>query len=62
MSERKPLTWPARAVDQGEASVDGIQAAATAYGLDFVPLAQEQYDLVFPEPVWATPVAQALPR
>ena len=51
------------AVDQGEASVGlGIHAAAAAYGLDFVPLAQEQYDLVFPEAVWDTPAAQALAK
>ncbi|UCC88687.1 MAG: GntR family transcriptional regulator [Anaerolineales bacterium] len=51
----------ARAVDQGQATVGlGIHAAASAYELDFIPLTQERYDLVFPEPVWSTPVAQAL--
>ena len=38
----------------------GIYAAAAAYGLGFVPLATERYDLVLPEPVWSSPPAQAL--
>jgi molybdate-binding protein/DNA-binding transcriptional regulator YhcF (GntR family) len=51
----------ASAVDQGEATVGlGIHAAASAYGLDFVPLTQERYDLVLPEAVWGLPAAQAL--
>jgi molybdate-binding protein/DNA-binding transcriptional regulator YhcF (GntR family) len=51
----------ARAVDQQEATVGlGIYAAASAYGLDFVPLTQERYDLVLPEAVWGLPAAQAL--
>jgi molybdate-binding protein/DNA-binding transcriptional regulator YhcF (GntR family) len=51
----------ASAVDQGEATVGlGICAAASAYGLDFVPLTQERYDLVLPEAVWGLPAAQAL--
>lgn len=61
--EREELTHlaVARAVDQGEATVGlGIHAAAAAFGLDFVPLTQERYDLVFPEAVWNTAQAQAL--
>ena len=61
--EREELTHVAvaRAVDQGEATVGlGIRAAASAYGLDFVPLAKERYDLVFLEPVWISPAARAL--
>jgi len=51
----------ASAVDQGEATVGlGIHAAASAYGLDFVPLTQERYDLVLPEVAWGLPAAQAL--
>jgi molybdate-binding protein/DNA-binding transcriptional regulator YhcF (GntR family) len=51
----------ARAVDQAEASVGlGIFAAAAAYGLDFILLTQERYDLVFPGAVWDTPAGQAL--
>lgn len=51
----------ARAVDQGEATVGlGIHAAAAAYGLDFVPLTKERYDLVLPEAVWSQPATQVL--
>lgn len=51
----------AQAIQQGEADVGlGIHAAAAAYGLHFIPLTQERYDLVFPETVWQTPAAQAL--
>ena len=61
--EREELTHTAvaRAVEAGEASVGlGIHAAAAAYGLGFVPLTQERYDLAFPEAVWGSPAAQAL--
>jgi len=61
--EREELTHlaVARAVEQGEATVGlGIYAAAAAYGLGFVPLTQERYDLVFPETVWNSAVAEAL--
>ena len=40
----------AAAVNGGRADVGlGIQSAAKAVGLDFVPLLSEQYDLVIPE-------------
>jgi molybdate-binding protein/DNA-binding transcriptional regulator YhcF (GntR family) len=61
--EREELTHLAiaHAVDQGEATVGlGIYAAAAAYGLDFVPLTQERYDLVFLEAVWNSALAAAL--
>lgn len=39
----------ARAVAEGQADVAlGLQAAAQKYGLDFIPLFDERYDLVFP--------------
>jgi putative molybdopterin biosynthesis protein len=63
--EREELTHlaVASAVEQGEATVGlGIHAAAAAYGLDFIPLTQERYDLVFLETVWHLPSAQALVR
>lgn len=45
----------ARAVAEGRATVGlGISAAAIAYGLDFVPLGKERYDLVIPLEVWDT--------
>jgi molybdate-binding protein len=51
----------ARAVDRGEATVGlGIHAAASAFDLDFLPLTQERYDLIFPEKVWNTPAAESL--
>jgi molybdate-binding protein/DNA-binding transcriptional regulator YhcF (GntR family) len=61
--EREELTHltVARAVSEGEATVGlGIYAAAAAYGLGFVPLATERYDLVLHEPVWCSPPVQAL--
>jgi molybdate-binding protein/DNA-binding transcriptional regulator YhcF (GntR family) len=51
----------ARVVAEGRATAGlGISAAATAYGLDFVPLGQERYDLVIPLEVWDTPSLRAL--
>ena len=51
----------ARAVHDGQADAGlGIAAAANAYGLGFVPLVTERYDLVFPEEVWVTPAARAV--
>jgi putative molybdopterin biosynthesis protein len=51
----------AQAIKHGEADVGlGIHAAAAAYGLPFIPLTQEQYDLVFLEEIWQTPSAQSL--
>jgi putative molybdopterin biosynthesis protein len=62
-SEKVTHLAVAQAVDQGEATVGlGIYAAASAYGLDFVPLTEERYDLVVLESVWHSPPAQALVR
>jgi molybdate-binding protein/DNA-binding transcriptional regulator YhcF (GntR family) len=61
--ERTELTHltAARAVADGEATVGlGIEAAALAYGLDFVPLTKEQYDLAIPGEIWASKAIQAL--
>lgn len=38
----------------------GVQAAALAYGLDFILLTMEPYDLVMTEPVWELPGVQSL--
>lgn len=38
----------------------GIYSAAIAFGLDFIPLTQEVYQLVIPEAVWPTAVCQSL--
>ena len=61
--EREELTHlaVARAVDQGDAATGlGIRAAASAYGLGFVPLTKERYDIVLPEAAWNSPAVQAL--
>jgi putative molybdopterin biosynthesis protein len=50
----------ARAVAEGRATVGlGIQAAASAFGLDFVRLAEERYDLVVPAEHWEEEGLQA---
>jgi putative molybdopterin biosynthesis protein len=41
----------AAAIAEGRADAGlGLVAAARAYGLGFVPLARERYDLIMPEP------------
>lgn len=51
----------ARLISQGQATAGlGIHAAAAAFGLDFVPLTQERYDLVFSEEVWQNAATQTL--
>lgn len=51
----------ARFVAEGKADVGlGVQAAAIAYGLGFVGLTTERYDLVISEAAWEQPAAQTL--
>ncbi len=51
----------ARAVAEGSATVGlGVSAAAAAYGLDFVPLKEERYDLVIPMASWDDEAVVAL--
>ena len=51
----------AQVIESGAATAGlGIYAAAVAYGLDFVPLTQEIYQLVILEEVWQTAVCQSL--
>ena len=51
----------ARAIAEGRADVGmGVEAAALAYGLDFVLLTTERYDLVVPGTVWESSPVQAL--
>ena len=38
----------------------GIYSAAKMYGLGFVPVCEEQYDLLVPDYAWETPMVQAL--
>ena len=61
--QREELTHLAiaRSVTNGEATAGlGIHAAAAAYGLAFVPLTQERYDLAIPADMWPTPAVQTL--
>jgi molybdate-binding protein/DNA-binding transcriptional regulator YhcF (GntR family) len=61
--EREELTHlaVARAIAEGEATAGlGIYAAAAAYGLAFIPLRQERYELVIPGESWDTPAIQTL--
>ncbi len=51
----------ARAVAEDQANVGlGIEAAAIAYGLGFVRLTTEPYDLIIPADSWSLPPVQAL--
>lgn len=51
----------AQAIAEGRADVGlGVEAAALAYGLDFLPLTTERYDLIIPAEVWERPPVQAL--
>lgn len=50
----------AAAVAGGADAGLGIRAAAQALGLDFIPLAEERYDLCIPKKYWDTPYIQRL--
>ena len=53
----------ARAIAEERAQVGlGLEAAALAYGLGFIPLKKERYDLVIPAEVWPKGPIQALAR
>jgi molybdate-binding protein/DNA-binding transcriptional regulator YhcF (GntR family) len=59
--EKKTHLQVAQAVVEGSATVGlAIQAAGAAYGLDFIPLTQERYDLVIPAELWGTPALRTL--
>ena len=61
--EREELTHTAVAAQIAAGSADaglGIYSAAMMYGLDFVPVCTEQYDLLIPDYAWDTPMVQAL--
>jgi putative molybdopterin biosynthesis protein len=48
-------------VRDGAADVGlGIQAAAVRYGLDFVPLEEERYDLLIPDEEYDSPLLAPL--
>ncbi|MBR0160234.1 MAG: molybdopterin biosynthesis protein [Oscillospiraceae bacterium] len=55
--EREEMTHNAVAVQIACGSADagmGIFSAAKIYGLDFLPICEEEYDLLIPESVWNT--------
>ena len=63
--EQEALTHLAVAREIAEGNADlglGIHSAAAAYGLYYIPLTQEKYDLVIPEDIWKTNAMQALAR
>ncbi|MCG2784836.1 MAG: GntR family transcriptional regulator [Anaerolineae bacterium] len=51
----------ARAISKGQADIGlGVETAALSFGLDFLLLATERYDLVIPSEKWEMPSVQAL--
>ena len=54
-------TAVAALIEAGSADAGmGIYSAAKMYGLGFVPVCEEQYDLLIPDYAWDTPMVQAL--
>jgi molybdate-binding protein/DNA-binding transcriptional regulator YhcF (GntR family) len=54
-------TEVARTIAEGNANVGlGLEAASQAFGLDFIFLTRERYDLVIPEPVMDLPPIKSL--
>ncbi len=63
MEEAQTHSEVARAIVEERANVGlAVEAAALAYGLDFLALTQERYDFVIPSNVWERPPIQALTR
>ena len=63
--EREELTHNAVAVQIAGGSADagmGIYSAAKLYGLDFLPICVEEYDLLIPEKVWSSGLVRELIR
>lgn len=61
--EREEFTHTSVAAQIVSESADagmGIYSAAHLYGLDFVPICTEQYDLLIPDAAWDTDVVQQL--
>ena len=61
--DRVELTHNSVAVQIASGSADagmGIYSAAKLYGLDFIPICIEEYDLLVPERSWDTPQVQKL--
>ena len=63
--DREELTHNAVAVQIASGSADagmGIYSAAKLYGLDFLPICVEEYDLLIPEKVWNSDLVKQLIR
>ena len=61
--DREELTHMSVAVQIASGTADagmGIYSAAKNYGLDFLPVCMEQYDLLIPDAAWDTPVVKKL--
>ncbi len=61
--DREELTHTSVAAQIVNGSADagmGIYSAAQLYGLDFLPICIEEYDLLIPEASWDTPMVQQL--
>lgn len=61
--DREELTHNSVAVQIAGDSADagmGIYSAAQLYGLDFLPICIEEYDILIPDAVWETPMVQKL--
>ncbi|MBP5170060.1 MAG: molybdopterin biosynthesis protein, partial [Oscillospiraceae bacterium] len=61
--EREELTHNSVAVQIAGDSADagmGIYSAAKLYGLDFIPVCVEEYDLLIPESAWGTGMMRQL--
>ena len=61
--ERLTHSEVARAIAEGEADVGfGLQTAALVFGLDFIPLVTERYDLILPEATYNNPAIGKLAK
>ena len=61
--EREELTHTSVAAQIASGSADagmGIYSAAQLYGLDFLPICIEEYDLIIPDHAWNTPMVRQL--
>lgn len=61
--EREKFTHTSVSAQIASGSADvgmGIYSAAKLYGLDFLPVCVEQYDLLIPDDAWDTPMVQEL--
>ena len=61
--DREELTHTSVAAQIASGSADagmGIYSAAQLYGLDFLPICIEEYDLIIPDTAWNTPMVNRL--